>query len=251
MMWSTSSTSPSVTIISAVAALPRLPLQHTSTRAWRRPDHAPVVCSKYPSSPSSGLRRACTLTWRRIGLAAWNARRVPPPGGVTCLRPPVCRPYCLVGPLTRLVRMAKPAPQPQLVAQLFVHFLTRLSATDRREVMAPSPNDRVEGFNQPRLPIHPMSPDHGCDLLLVLCHGPAARGDDGLIPALGLRRILPDVESPKVKPGSPRFGVPRVGRPGFARLPCHIPSRAIVPPSTPGLARSLPDPDGMTTRSSA
>jgi hypothetical protein len=114
--------------------------------------------------------------------------------------------------------MARPAPRPPLVAQLFVHVLERFSTTDRREVVAPSPNDRIEGFNQPFLPIHPMSPDHFCDLSFMLRHCLAAWGDDGLITALGLRGVLPHVASQKVTPGSTRFDVPRVCHPGFARL---------------------------------
>lgn len=119
--------------------------------------------------------------------------------------------------------MAKPAPRPQLVAQLFVHFLERLSTTDRREVIAPSPNDRIEGFNQPFRPSHPMSPDHFCALSFVLCHCLAAGGDDGLIPARGLRGVLPDVKPQQVKPGYTRFDVPCVGHPSFARLEFQSP----------------------------
>ena len=55
-------------------------------------------------------------------------------------------------------------------------------------------------------------------LLMLLCHGLAAGGDDGLIPALGLRGVLPDVKPQQVKPGYTRFDVQCVCNPGFARL---------------------------------
>jgi hypothetical protein len=124
--------------------------------------------------------------------------------------------------------MAKPAPRPPVVAQLCVHFLERLAAADRREVVAPSPNDRIEGFNQPFLAIRPMLPDHCCDLPFVLRHCLAARGADRLIAALGLRGVWPAVESQKGKPGSTHCDVYCVGHPGLARLQFQSPPAPLL-----------------------
>ncbi len=66
---------------------------------------------------------------RRLGvepqpLAMGSRHEVPPP---------VCAaPVLLVAPLQALVRMAKPDPRAQLLAQLFVHLRKRLVTTDRR-----------------------------------------------------------------------------------------------------------------------
>jgi hypothetical protein len=211
-----------LTRIAAVAARPRLPLQQRrhargDTRIMP-PACAPIhliarlgAPSRLPLAmaaprPLRGEREARPPAWRRDGAPC-----------------PHLPPIRLIGPLTRRVRRAKPAPPPPVVAQRCGPCLTRRSAPARRDVGAPAPNDRVEGVHQPLRPVQPLSPEHFCDLSFVRGHGPAARGAAGRIPARGLRRRWPDAESPHVKPGAPRVGGQRVGEPGVARLQCQSP----------------------------
>ena len=226
---------------SAVAALPRLPLQ---PRGHARGDARimPLSCAPLPLIAIVG-----TPSRLHLDVATNRPLRVEreaPPTAPRHAVDPSARlpPILLTGPCTRLVRLAKPAPRPQVVAQRCVHCLARVAATDRRAVVAPSPHDRVEGLHQPFLSIRPMSPDPCGDLPFGRRHGLAARGDDGLIPARGRRGVVPEGESPNVNPGSTRFDGQQVWSSGLCSAAVPTPSRAMAPPSTPDLARSRPDP---------
>jgi len=204
-------------IIAAVAAFPRLPRQHRGPArgdARRLPlPRAPVHVIASVGAPSRlplDVAANRSLRVERSTRPTASRRAVNPLAGL----PPIL----LIGPCTRLVRMAKPAPRPPWVAQLFVHFRDRLSPTDRRAVGAPAPHDRIEGCHQPSLPSPPLSPDHCCDRSCGLCHCLAAGGDAGRIPARGRRGVWPDVQPQPVNPGDPRFDVPCGCNPGLARL---------------------------------
>src|SRR5262245_31432446 len=98
-------------IISAVAALPRLPLQQRrhargDTRIMP-PSCAPIHLIAIIGAPSRlhldmAANRPLRVE-REARPPAWRREVVPSPN-----LPPIL----LIGPLTRLVRMAKPAPQP-------------------------------------------------------------------------------------------------------------------------------------------
>jgi hypothetical protein len=160
---------------------------------------------------------------RRLGVA-------PPPlatGSRHAVPPPVfAAPVPLVAPFQALIRLAKPDPRAQLLTQLFVHLRKRLVTTDRREVVAPSTDYRVQRLDQAFLCIHPMSAHHRPQMSLMTGHRLPARFDDGLVSPLRLRGVLPNVEPQAVKPGLPVLDVQGVGDAGFARLqfPSHVAS---------------------------
>jgi hypothetical protein len=133
--------------------------------------------------------------------------------------PPLLR----IGPWTRRVRRARPAPRPPWVAPRVVHCRARCATPARRAVVAPAPHDRLAGVTPPFLPLPPRSPAPGCARSLRRRHGLAAGGDAGRIPALGLRGGWPPGASPNVHPGAPRVAGHRVWTPGLARLPCPSP----------------------------
>ena len=86
--------------------------------------------------------------------------------------------------LERLLRMAKPDPRAQLLPQLAVQFRERLLATDRREVVTPAANNRIERVNKALLPVVALAAYYFHDLATVTCDGLTARFDDRLVTAL-------------------------------------------------------------------
>jgi hypothetical protein len=109
-------------------------------------------------------------------------------------------PGLLVAPFQTLVRMARPDPRSELVAQLCVHLLERLVTTDRGAVVAPASDHRVQRLDEASLGVHPMSA-HPCPYLsLMTCHRLPARLDARLGAARGRRGVWPNVEAQEVHP---------------------------------------------------